>query len=252
MQILAQSTSHSHSHGAGSRIPWVAAGVVTLLFGVVAAFGTVQDTLEPVFASTVVEPLTLPATLEDNDAAKVFFREERFQRGDTISTLLERLEVDDQQAERLLRSREATRPFRLLRPGTTVQARTAEDGSLLSMWFIGGRDHITTMMKARSSLGRSFIEVCKCAGWGDVGYINRWTMEITNNSRFFSIPLVVGRRVAQMVFYEVAPLAKNQIDYVGEGGKYQRSQDVEEVKRTWHPQMMLPRMHHDWEIESGL
>ena len=145
MQILAQSTSHSHSHGAGSRIPWVAAGVVTLLFGVVAAFGTVQDTLEPVFASTVVEPLTLPATLEDNDAAKVFFREERFQRGDTISTLLERLEVDDQQAERLLRSREATRPFRLLRPGTTVQARTAEDGSLLSMWFIGGREQLISI-----------------------------------------------------------------------------------------------------------
>ena len=24
------------------------------------------------------------------------------------------------------------------------------------------------MMKARSSLGRNFIEVCKCAGWGDV------------------------------------------------------------------------------------
>jgi hypothetical protein len=33
---------------------------------------------------------------------------------------------------------------------------------------------VTTMMKARSSLGRNFIEICKCAGWGDVGYINRW------------------------------------------------------------------------------
>ena len=61
----------------------------------------------------------------------------------------------------------------LLRPGETILAHTNE--------FIGGRNHITTMMKARSSLGRSFIEVCKCAGWGDVGYVNRWTMEITNN-----------------------------------------------------------------------
>ena len=38
-------------------------------------------------------------------------------------------------------------------------------------------------MQARSSLGRSYIEVCKCAGMGDVGFCNRWTMEITNNSR---------------------------------------------------------------------
>lgn len=31
------------------------------------------------------------------------------------------------------------------------------------------RKTVTTMMKARSSMGRNFIEVCKCAGWGDIG-----------------------------------------------------------------------------------
>lgn len=51
-------------------------------------------------------------------------------------------------------------------PGETILAHTNE--------FIGGCKSVTTMMKARSSLGRNFIEVCKCAGWGDVGYINRW------------------------------------------------------------------------------
>ncbi len=35
-----------------------------------------------------------------------------------------------------------------------------------------------------------------------IGYINRWTMEITNNSRHYAIPLVVGRRVAQIVFFD--------------------------------------------------
>lgn len=34
-----------------------------------------------------------------------------------------------------------------------------------------------------------------------MGYINRWTMEITNNSQHYSIPLVVGRRIAQIVFF---------------------------------------------------
>ena len=141
MRILSQSIPDR----ARSRLPWIAAGVVTLLFGVVAAFGTVQDTLEPVFARTIIEPLALPADAQDSITNEVFFREDRFQRGDTISALLEKLEVDDQQAEMLLRSSAAMRPFRLLRPGMTVQARTAEDGSLLSMWFIGGRDQLISI-----------------------------------------------------------------------------------------------------------
>jgi hypothetical protein len=62
------------------------------------------------------------------------------------------------------------------------------------------------MMKARSTWGRNFITVCKCAGWGDVGYVNRWTMEIANSSRNKHIPLVVGRRIAQIVFFEVEPI----------------------------------------------
>ena len=52
MRILSQSISE----GAHFRFPWVAAGVVTLLFGVVAAFGTVQDTHDPVFARTKGDP----------------------------------------------------------------------------------------------------------------------------------------------------------------------------------------------------
>ena len=141
MRILSQSLSERIHF----RVPWATAAVVTLLFGAIAAFGTVQDPIEPVLARTVIEALALPPSLKDNSADEVFFREDRFQRGDTISALLERLEVDDQQAERLLHSPEARRSFHLLRPGTTVQARTTEDGSLLSMWFIGGRDQLISI-----------------------------------------------------------------------------------------------------------
>jgi dCTP deaminase len=88
----------------------------------------------------------------------------------------------------------------LVGPGETILAHTEE--------FIGGRNGITTMMKARSSFGRVFVDVCKSAGWGDVGYINRWTMEITNYSASYTIPLIVGRRIAQMVFFEVGPTIK--------------------------------------------
>jgi dCTP deaminase len=131
----------------------------------------------------------------------------------------------------------------VLHPGETILAHTQE--------FIGGKDVVVSKMYARSSLGRNFVEVCKDAGWGDVGYFNRWTMEITNNSQYFTIPLVVGRRIAQIVFYEVAPLEKKNIDYVGEGGKYQKSQNLDELKATWQPEMMIPQMHKDWEVKVG-
>lgn len=129
----------------------------------------------------------------------------------------------------------------LLGPGETILGHTQE--------FIGGREVCVGKMYARSSMGRNFIEVCKDAGWGDIGYINRWTMEITNNSQHFTIPLVVGRRLAQMVFYEVAPLNEKGVDYVNDGGsKYQSTQDLKKLKRTWDPYQMLPRMHLDPEV----
>lgn len=127
----------------------------------------------------------------------------------------------------------------VMRPGETILAHTNE--------FIGGKNHITTMMKARSSTGRNFIEVCKCAGWGDVGYTNRWTMEITNNSKNYIIPLVVGRRIAQIVFFETGPIREK--DYAS-GGKYASSTNLSELKKSWKPEMMLPRLWADRDIQK--
>ncbi len=127
----------------------------------------------------------------------------------------------------------------LLERGETILAHTEE--------FIGGKNHITTMMKARSSMGRNFIEVCKCAGWGDVGFFNRWTMEITNNSQHYSIPLIVGRRISQIIFFETGPIILR--DYSTQG-KYQESQILEKLKENWEPSLMLPRLWKDREIKK--
>ncbi len=127
----------------------------------------------------------------------------------------------------------------VLRPGETILAHTNE--------FIGGKDHITTMMKARSSMGRNFIEVCKCAGWGDVGYVNRWTMEITNNSKNYIIPLVVGRRIAQIIFFETGPILER--DYT-KAGKYAKSTNLVELKKSWKPESMLPQLWNDKDIKK--
>lgn len=127
-----------------------------------------------------------------------------------------------------------------LGPGETILAHTAE--------FIGGRRKVTTMMKARSSVGRNFLEVCKCAGWGDVDYFNRWTMEFTNNSGNFYIPLVVGRRYAQIIFFEVEEVNEG---YVEQTGKYQNSFDLKELKANWSPEMMLPKLYQDREAQAA-
>lgn len=130
----------------------------------------------------------------------------------------------------------------LLNPGETILAHTEQ--------FIGGRDIVVAKMYARSSMGRNFIEIGKDAGWGDVGYFNRWTMEITNNSKNYTIPLVAGRRVAQIVFHEIAPLKTVNEQYSTENGKYQDTADLAELKLNWNPYMMLPKMHLDFEVDA--
>jgi dCTP deaminase len=127
----------------------------------------------------------------------------------------------------------------LIRPGETILVNTEE--------FIGGRNCVTTSMHARSTTGRNFLEVCKCAGWGDVGYITRWTMEVTNNSTHFTIPLVSGRRIAQIAFHQVDPFLGK--DYAS-SGKYQTGTDIEAIKKEWLPHMMLPKMWRDREVNK--
>lgn len=118
----------------------------------------------------------------------------------------------------------------VLGPGETILAHTNE--------FIGGKNKITTMMKTRSSLGRSGICACKAAGWGDIGFINRYTMEITNFSSSHII-LPVGKRVAQIVFLYTGITNRPY------RSKYQYTDDINELREKWMPSMMLPRLELD-------
>ncbi len=134
----------------------------------------------------------------------------------------------------------------LIAPGETILAHTIE--------FIGGKNGtkdlsaVTTEMRARSSIGRIGISVCKCAGWGDIGYVNRWTMEITNFSNVI-IPLPVGVRIAQIIFHET--VAVPDIDkYSDKGGKYQTSNDLKSVMKNWKPEDMLPKLYKDKDLGS--
>lgn len=117
-----------------------------------------------------------------------------------------------------------------IRPGDTILCHTQE--------VVGGRHGFTTSMRARSSIGRSCLSVCKCAGVGDVGYIARWTMEITNHSHA-SILLPVGLRVAQILFYHVGETLRHY------SGKYGSQ------SHPWSPLDMLPKLYQDPDLTNG-
>ena len=119
------------------RLRWIVALCSLPFFGMVAAFGTAPDTTYTfVPTRTVVERLDVSHSGQSDDADQIFWREERFGRGDTVSDLLTRLEVNDQDARAFLSEIKRGSSLQLLRPGTAVQARTADDGSLLALRYI--------------------------------------------------------------------------------------------------------------------
>ena len=66
------------------------------VFGVLTAFGVATDTqLDKIERSEIIQQLTLPALAQDATIPGHFRSSERIQRGDTVATLLQRLNVDD-------------------------------------------------------------------------------------------------------------------------------------------------------------
>ena len=127
-------------------------------------------------------------------------------------------------------------PIIVLRPGERILAHTHE--------FIGIKAPGTSTMQARSTWGRNGVAVCLDAGWGDPGYINRWTMEVYNMNEHESVVLPVGERIAQMVFYHTGPV---EGEYSTLSGKYQTTSEsnLRKIISEWRPEQMLPRAFKD-------
>lgn len=137
---------------------------------------------------------------------------------------------------RLFKNVPEDHPIIVIRPGERILAHTHE--------FIGIKAPGTSTMQARSTWGRNGVAVCLDAGWGDPGYINRWTMEIYNMNTHESVVLPVGERIAQLVFYDTGPVEK---EYKKLSGKYQptSSNKLDEIVARWTPEQMLPRAYKD-------
>lgn len=104
----------------------------------VAAFGTVPSSLDQTLSQqTIVEQLTPNIALAPQAFDDTYFvREDRVQRGDSISSLLARLEIQDETAFRFLRENPSTQIiFRQLRPGKTITAHVGVNGELKALIF---------------------------------------------------------------------------------------------------------------------
>jgi len=130
----------------------------------------------------------------------------------------------------------ADHPIIVLEPGERILAHTHE--------FIGVKGNATSTMQARSTWGRNGVAVCLDAGWGDPGYVNRWTMEIYNMNQRDAVILPVGERIAQLVFYATGVV---ESEYHHLSGKYQRAEanDLKTLVKNWKPEHMLPRAYKD-------
>lgn len=135
-------------------------------------------------------------------------------------------------------------PIIVLQPGERILAHTHE--------FVGIRTHGGACeVKSRSSWGRNGVAVCFDAGWVDPGYINRITLEIYNLNMHESVVLPVGERVGQLIFHHTGPVDGGYASgRGGMSGKYQHTDDLDELIRTWEPSMMLPRAFKDSRVAA--
>lgn len=118
----------------------------------------------------------------------------------------------------------------VLAPGESIIAHTCE--------FIGSANPIVPALVPCSGLERCFIHVE--GGIGDAGYMNRWTLRITNTSKEFTIPLIAGRKIAKVVFYQTEGVIRAPYN-----GNYQTGVSLADLVRNWKPEHMLPRLHQD-------
>ena len=87
-------------------------------------------------------------------------------------------------------------------------------------------------------MGRSNVTVCRDAGRGDIGYVNRWALQVSNQA---GVPVVlpVGSRLAQIVFlYSSEP----RESYTGSYQEKPESLDEAAMARNWRPEDLLPKV----------
>lgn len=116
---------------------WLVALSTLPLLGMAVAFGIAPAAEpKPVELKTVIESLALPTATVLNQEDNTYWRDVRIQRGDTIASILNRLQIDDAAAVNFLRSAKDAKTLYQLVPGRSVRAQTTEGGELIALRYI--------------------------------------------------------------------------------------------------------------------
>jgi len=125
------------------------------LFGMVAAVATIPGPdATTLNQRVVIDNLVLTPSTEVLEADAAFFREDQIRRDDTLSSLLERMGLTDDEAIGYLRNApEAREVMRRLIPGKTVYLSTTAFGQLLSLELPGSNgDHVLRLERRSGKL----------------------------------------------------------------------------------------------------
>ena len=128
--------------GTFGRLGGIAAIALLAASGVV-AFATIAPSSEyrieppkrPIIEALPIRPDAAPAP-------KSYFREELYQRGDTLPAFLDRLGIEAQHSTRLAK----LRVLQSLKPGTHVSAEVSAEGEPLVLSFLSGRDTLVKIV----------------------------------------------------------------------------------------------------------
>jgi len=156
---------------------------------------------------------------------------------ETLTTQEKKRRLESFEGHEAIQNIDEEHPLILLRPRERILGHTEE--------FIGIQAPGTTSMQSRSTTGRMGVASCFCAGWGDPGYINRWTMEINNLNENEYVPLPIHMRIAQIVMSATGPVAT---EYAKATGKYQTSNstDLQSLMANWKAEdNMKPQAYKD-------
>ena len=119
------------------RRRWLVALATLPFLGMAVAFGIAPATdTRPVELKTVIENIALPQAAVLNEGNNTYWRETRIQRGDTIGSLLNRLQVEDDAAVNFIKNAKDARTLYQLIPGRSVRAKTSAAGDLIALRYI--------------------------------------------------------------------------------------------------------------------
>lgn len=169
LAILAQKLSTGLR---SSTLRRLSLALILPFFGIVAAFGIAPDTVtDKIERTTVVEPVTLQATPATDPQKETYWQETRIERGDTVASILQRLQVDQAGTSLLLQnSRQARALYRLI-PGRTVRVHITGSGQLLALRYLNGTDLLKIDIEGEElkiSEGPAEVETRILMGGGEI------------------------------------------------------------------------------------